>query len=315
MLFFSELLVGIIICLFVFFLFYLRFRGRVHAAYQKERETLLHTEVSLSKRQQEFGLQFADNTKPFAKELAEKLESHFSLSYQVHVYNRMVKETSFSERKLMQLLFEQKRFLLMASVLRNVPMFSKEVERVWHEMLMFTKDYTQFTESFAGQYLHHVPYLVASDSRDTKFTFDMMYLVFFDVMPFSEELWGSRFYSVPPSSDLLLELEHQDPSTMERRFFFDNSHAKLVSATVVNELKQAMAHSKKDSLQPIFKVSRDALVLKMKKPKGKPRETLKLAYILWASTDGSFPYSASIVQTVAKRPHLGTHQSSSTGSV
>lgn len=146
-------------------------------------------------------LNFVEMTKPFARRLAKNLEDAFSCEYQTNVYNRLLEETTFAPEKIMQLMFEQKRFLLMASIFRKVPMFSKDVDEVWHQLLMFTQDYKTFTESFAGQFIHHQPNVKGTDGEDDKFYFDMMYNSLFYISSFSEEAWGSKFYDQKPSPE------------------------------------------------------------------------------------------------------------------
>lgn len=52
-------------------------------------------------------------------------------------------------------LIELKRYFIMASLLKQVPMFSDEVDDLWHEMLMFTKSYADFCAELMGSTVHH----------------------------------------------------------------------------------------------------------------------------------------------------------------
>lgn len=33
----------------------------------------------------------------------------------------------------------------------------REIDQMWHEFILFTKDYCQFCEDYFGEYLHHMP--------------------------------------------------------------------------------------------------------------------------------------------------------------
>jgi len=33
----------------------------------------------------------------------------------------------------------------------------REIDEMWHEFILFTKDYTQFCQLYFGEYLHHLP--------------------------------------------------------------------------------------------------------------------------------------------------------------
>jgi hypothetical protein len=51
--------------------------------------------------------------------------------------------------------FELKRFFLINFLLKETPMFSEAIDDVWHEMLMFTREYHNFSEQFMGAMIHH----------------------------------------------------------------------------------------------------------------------------------------------------------------
>ena len=302
MLILSKIMLGLFLGIFILFVLYWRYRNRIQAMLADQRDKLLHTEESFAKRQSEFKLDFVWETRKFASDLARQLEERFSLSYQVNVYNRMVKETKFSEQKIMELMFEQKRFLLLASVLKNVPMYSKEVDEVWHQMLMFTREYKEFTEGFAGQFIHHAPNVDGVDEMDSKFIFDMMYLEFFTPMPFSEELWGSRFYAEKPSKELLRDIEVQPLNALESRFFFDTAQARSLSREVIARIQLSMRRTKDPDEQARFKTARRQTMTEAQKSGGKSDSystPFFLPYIFLASTDDTVPYSDSLGHTTS----------------
>lgn len=313
MLVFGQILLGLFLFMVVGFFLYWRFHNTVQGRVAEQREKLLHTEESFAKRQVELNLDLWRTSRRSLMQVASELEEHFPLSYQVNVYNRMVKETKFSEQKIMQLMFEQKRFLIMASVLKHVPMFSKDVDEVWHQMLMFTREYRAFTEGFAGQYIHHAPNVAGVDERDSKFVFDMMYLEFFSPMPFSEEAWGSKFFAQKPSSELLRDVETLPFNVLEARYFFDTSHARKVSSVITANIQSAFSQTQDREKRERYQRARKQTMAEARK-RGKKSASFdspfSLPYVFWASGDDSVPYSDSLGHTSS----TSSTDSGSTGS-
>lgn len=318
MLVFGQIVLTVFLSLVVGFFLYWRFRERVTGMLSEQRDRLLHTEASFAKRLEDMPFHFVKDTKPVARELAEKLEAHFPLSYQVNVYNRMVKETKFPERKIMELLFEQKRFLLMASVLNSVAMFSKDVDEVWHQMLMFTREYERFCHGFAGQHIHHAPNVDGEDAPDSKFLFDMMYLLFFDSKSFSEDAWSSKFYAQKPSESLRNDIERLSPHVLESRYFFHTQHAQTVSSKTIFHIQASMQRMKDPANQLEFVNARKHTLQETRK-RGKSTFTddtpYLLSYLFWVSADTTVPYSEAMGHTVGTtNPDSGTAGGGSGGS-
>ena len=72
-------------------------------------------------------------------------------------------------------------------------MYSVKVDDVWHEMLMFTREYEQFGKALCGGIIHHAPH-TADEKPETgeRAWFDWVYgEVVFEAAPASGQLWGS----------------------------------------------------------------------------------------------------------------------------
>lgn len=54
---------------------------------------------------------------------------------------------------------ELKRYLILCveNLPIAVPMFSPEVDDLWHTFLLFTKDYEKYCKEILGEFIHHVP--------------------------------------------------------------------------------------------------------------------------------------------------------------
>jgi hypothetical protein len=64
-----------------------------------------------------------------------------------------------SEAQAAQLFAEVKKYLALVArdPEREVPMFSTRVDQVWHEFVLFTREYAEFCARHAGRFLHHAP--------------------------------------------------------------------------------------------------------------------------------------------------------------
>lgn len=65
----------------------------------------------------------------------------------------------FSDEYVNSLAQELKRYLALKAFLHgsSVPMFSKDVDEVWHAFILFTREYEQFCKETFGSFVHHVP--------------------------------------------------------------------------------------------------------------------------------------------------------------
>ena len=55
-------------------------------------------------------------------------------------------------------------------------MFSKRVDDIWHEMLMFTREYETFSKKFYHELLHHTPNNDPTPIPFERAFFDWVYL-------------------------------------------------------------------------------------------------------------------------------------------
>ncbi|MBI2148420.1 hypothetical protein HYU23_01975 [Candidatus Woesearchaeota archaeon] len=76
--------------------------------------------------------------------LAEKLLSE-KVFYNIDEYN--VAFIEFKKYVILASLYEDER----------LAMTSKKVDAVWHQFILFTKEYALFCKKFLGKYLHHSP--------------------------------------------------------------------------------------------------------------------------------------------------------------
>lgn len=259
----------------------------------ENRELLLLTKDDFLKKQKELGLDFVKDTESTVQNRAQELEDAYGLDYQLHIYNRMVRETKYSQDAILELMFEQKRFLLMASILKKVPMFSEAVDEVWHQQLMFTNEYRDFTEKFAGRFIHHAPNVDGTDGADDKFLFDMMYKKLFIEKPFSAKSWGSPFYETVPSEKFLSEWSNSDISQLQSRHFFDRSETHRFVQELIRGIKNDIESAVNKGKYSRF-LEKQSRIVQGSYPTPGTSNELTLPYVIWAAGDTGATYSESL---------------------
>ncbi|WP_159885498.1 glycine-rich domain-containing protein [Paenibacillus puerhi] len=138
-----------------------------------------------------------------------RLERALGESYAAKIKDRVkTAHPSMGNAEFHWKFLELKRYLLMTAVLREVPMFSEEVDDIWHEMLMFTREYTRFGENFVGSTIHHAPHSGEDVEPDPggRAWFDWVYAQLFVPTPYSNLIWGP-FFRYPLSRELIEELQ------------------------------------------------------------------------------------------------------------
>ena len=262
-------------------------------AKNENRELFLLTKDEFVKKQQTLELNFVKDTDSAARNLAQELEDAYPLDYQVNIYNRMVKETKHSPETILELMFEQKRFLLMASILKKVPMFSKAVDEVWHQQLMFTNPYKQFTEKFAGQFIHHAPNVDGIDGADDKFLFDMIYKKLFIEKPFSAKSWGSPFYANMPSEEFIAEWRSTNTDQLEGRYFFDKQETQRLAQGMIRSVKEDIQAADDKGIFEQFLQKQSRISTNSYPTPGTANE-LTLPYVFWAANSDNSTYAESL---------------------
>ncbi|QHW32530.1 hypothetical protein GZH47_18080 [Paenibacillus rhizovicinus] len=151
---------------------------------------------------------------------AERLEEALTPDFEARVKDRVLRlAPSMREGEWQWRWFELKRYFLLCGVLRGVPMYSAQVDDVWHEMLMFTREYEQFCRQFCGSLIHHAPHTAdAQPDRGARAWFDWVYGELFLPVFGSARLWGS-FYRTPMPRELMHELATGSAEELRGRRF------------------------------------------------------------------------------------------------
>ncbi|MFD2615493.1 hypothetical protein [Paenibacillus gansuensis] len=185
------------------------------------------------------GVQPGDKLYP----LVEKLEHALELSFTESINQRF--RTRYPERTDQELAwtwFELKRYFLLCAVLEKVPMFSPRVDDLWHEMLMFTREYESFCMRFIGHTIHHAPHSGSAPvpMPGERAWFDWVYGVLFTPGNYSGRIWGP-FYRSPMASGKLEQLRQGTVDSLEGVLFNKRSVTAEPSVRTIAEdlLRQA----------------------------------------------------------------------------
>ena len=113
------------------------------------------------------------------KKLSDDLERSLTRSYMENVEERVRRENRLKENEYEWRLLDLKRYFVLTSVLKESPMFSKKVDELWHQMLMFTREYDDFSRKYLGTTLHHSPNVKVESNSDLRGFFDWVYAEIF----------------------------------------------------------------------------------------------------------------------------------------
>lgn len=121
------------------------------------------------------------------------LEQSIPASYAHSVRSRVIEaHPELTEQEYDWRWHELKRYFMLCAIMNRVPMFSSDMDELWHEMLMFTREYQQFSEAFFGRMLHHAPHSGGSQPMpEERAWFDWLYVECFGWNRYSASLWGT----------------------------------------------------------------------------------------------------------------------------
>lgn len=236
------------------------------------------------------------DTKPFAKIIAKELETSFPLSYEVNIFNRMMTEVNGNYDDVIRLIHEQKRFLMMTKVMKQVPMFSKDVDEVWHQMLMFTRSYESFCQSFAGEMIHHEPNLSGEDSPNIRFHFDLMYTLMFEHTDYSTKAWGHRF-TEKPTQAYIDSLKEMNDRGMWKLFNLNSESSQEVAKELIELIKEQIRESEYKSNEPSFIETREKMKRLRKIRKNESTDAALFvtpAFVFWSASGTDSEYQANL---------------------
>ena len=151
--------------------------------------------------------------------IVQELDRTLSSSYTSNVKARFLKEhPKVRDYEFDWFLFELKRFFIMNSLLKSVPMFSPRVDDIWHEMLMFTREYEKFSKDYYKEVLHHTPNMEVTPIPGERGFFDWVYLSIFESTPNSRAIWGG-FLKNPIKQEIIDDFKSLSENELLNKYF------------------------------------------------------------------------------------------------
>ena len=81
------------------------------------------------------------------------------------IIKRCQKDNGYTDKDMVILEKELKRYLILAILdAGKFGMYSKDVDNLWHSFILFTKNYSDFCNTYSKKFIHHVPKI---DSLET----------------------------------------------------------------------------------------------------------------------------------------------------
>jgi hypothetical protein len=186
--------------------------------------------------------------------LSQKLENALDSTYLEHVKNRVIANNLWSEKEFELYLYGLKQYFLLNAMLKTVPMFSKEVDIIWHEMLMFTRGYENFCNRYIGEMIHHVPSIGKDRMEDEvqRAEFDWLYSQFFEVNEVSNYIF-KKFYLFKMDKNKIAQLEKWTVEEIQSFYFKENLTLETIAKTISSNLKMQIELAQKQKGNPSLK--------------------------------------------------------------
>jgi hypothetical protein len=90
------------------------------------------------------------------QQLVDHLDQSINPTFQEQLAHCLKANKKMRRKEFEKRWFEWKRFLILATLIPSIQMYSKEVDEIWHQMLAFTKEYDDFSQRFFGfRFAHH----------------------------------------------------------------------------------------------------------------------------------------------------------------
>ncbi|WP_199619644.1 glycine-rich domain-containing protein [Paenibacillus alkalitolerans] len=173
-----------------------------------------------------------------------------------HVKMRVLaKHPGMTDREYDWLWLELRRFFLMTAIARSVPMYNSKADDIWHEMLLFTREYESFCREFAGRTIHHEPHtakLSKQESSSARAWFELVYFTMFTVQDVNERLLGGFGRKILPAAELRWLQDSAAEEIRSRLFVTDsadetvNRAARDVAEELHSQIAEAREHLERD---------------------------------------------------------------------
>jgi hypothetical protein len=179
------------------------------------------------------------------KKLSDHLEQSLSESYMENVEERVKRETKLKENEYQWRLLDLKRYFILTSLLKESPMFSEKVDELWHQMLMFTREYDDFSKKYLGSVLHHRPNVIATPDPDLRGFFDWVYSELFYIRKENIYLYKGFFRS-PVHPTMIEDFRNLPENQLIDIYFKSDTEYTATLLALVLAMKKTANHVRDD---------------------------------------------------------------------
>lgn len=226
--------------------------AKIGPSLKKQRKAAMAANVKLPF---DLGLKKDSEYSAFLNNLRISLESSLDSAYLERVKKRVLKKNQWSDQEYDVYLYGVKQFFLLSAVLKSVPMFSKEVDEIWHGMLMFTREYQTFCDHFIGEMIHHEP-TISQEKIETgalRAEFDWLYSQFFEVNEASRFIYKG-FCRFKLDENRMNEFEKMTVEEIQSVFFKQNKAIESISKAISRNLKMQTEQAKMQKETKVSKI-------------------------------------------------------------
>lgn len=198
------------------------------------------------KRSFNFGLSpVVLETKPIKglKKLNDHLEQSLSKSFMESVEERVRNENKLKENEYEWRLLDLKRYFILTSLLKESPMFSEKVDELWHQMLMFTREYDDFSKKYLGTTLHHRPNMNVEPNPDVRGFFDWVYAELFFVRKENIYLYKG-FFNHPVNPKIISDFKNLREKDLIDRYFNGDTKYMPTVISLISSMKKTAKKAK-----------------------------------------------------------------------
>lgn len=171
------------------------------------------------------------------KKLSDDLDRCLSKSYIENVEDRVRRENKLKENEFDWRLLDLKRYFIMTTLLKDTPMFSEKVDELWHEMLMFTREYEDFSKKYYGTTLHHAPNIKIIPDPDLRGFFDWIYAELFYVRKENIHLYNG-FFRHPVHPSVIDDFKQLSEDMLISRYFRNDDKYIMVVLALISSMKR-----------------------------------------------------------------------------
>ena len=186
------------------------------------------------------------------KNISEDLEQSLNKNYMRRVAERITEHSKpESENEYEWRILDMKRFFIVAALVKEAPMFSWKVDGIWHEMLMFTREYDEFSENYLGTKIHHDPNENVEPTPDLRGFFDWIYAELFFIKKENIYLYNG-FFGCAVHPNVINDFRNlTENELIEIYFNYDTKYMDTISA-LISSMKQS-ANNVKDYKKSVIR--------------------------------------------------------------